>query len=225
MDEPLSNLDAKLRVHMRTEIAELHQRLQATFIYVTHDQAEAMTMSDRVAVMMDGELLQVDSPSRIYADPADLRIAEFIGSPKINRLQGTVRPDQGIDVPGAVMRYRTPLGEGESVAVCVRPEHLELRAEAPACGGIETRVRLVENLGADLLVHLTSAAGQQHLIARAAPQRAGELRIGDTLWAVPGYGSALLFDAAGRRVSAEADAQDESGEPSAASQQRMRAWA
>jgi len=83
MDEPLSNLDAELRVHMRAEIAELHRRLESTFIYVTHDQAEAMTMADRVAVMMDGDLLQVDTPSKVYADPSDIRVAEFIGSPKI----------------------------------------------------------------------------------------------------------------------------------------------
>jgi multiple sugar transport system ATP-binding protein len=84
MDEPLSNLDAKLRVQMRSEIKELHHRLGITFIYVTHDQSEAMTMSDRVAVMLDGELIQVAPPQAIYADPVDRRVAEFIGSPKIN---------------------------------------------------------------------------------------------------------------------------------------------
>ena len=91
MDEPLSNLDAKLRVQMRAEIKELHQRLGITFIYVTHDQAEAMTLSDRVAVMLDGELLQVAPPREIYADPDDRRVAEFIGSPKINMLDGVMR--------------------------------------------------------------------------------------------------------------------------------------
>ena len=90
MDEPLSNLDAKLRVHMRAEIAQLHRRLGTTFIYVTHDQAEAMTMSDRIAVMMDGAVLQVAAPEIVYNDPKDIRVAEFIGSPKINVLNGTV---------------------------------------------------------------------------------------------------------------------------------------
>ncbi|MDX2203357.1 MAG: ABC transporter ATP-binding protein, partial [Hyphomicrobiaceae bacterium] len=87
LDEPLSNLDAKLRVHMRTEIAQLHRRLGATFIYVTHDQAEAMTMSDRIAVMMDGNVIQIGTPDQVYDDPQDLRVAEFIGSPKINVLE------------------------------------------------------------------------------------------------------------------------------------------
>ena len=97
MDEPLSNLDAKLRVHMRAELADLHRRLGATFIYVTHDQSEAMTMSDRVAVMMDGELLQVAPPAALYDDPADLRVAEFVGSPKINVLPGMVAADGAVE--------------------------------------------------------------------------------------------------------------------------------
>ncbi|MFX6318967.1 ABC transporter ATP-binding protein, partial [Acinetobacter baumannii] len=83
MDEPLSNLDAALRVHMRAELAELHRALGATFIYVTHDQAEALTMSNRIAVMMGGNILQVATPEDIYDEPCDLRVAEFIGSPKI----------------------------------------------------------------------------------------------------------------------------------------------
>ena len=86
MDEPLSNLDAALRVHMRAEISELHRDLKTTFVYVTHDQAEALTMSDRMAVMMDGEILQLDTPNEIYKNPSNLRVAEFIGSPKINVL-------------------------------------------------------------------------------------------------------------------------------------------
>ncbi|MGL3111900.1 hypothetical protein [Bradyrhizobium sp. BR 1432] len=85
-DEPLSNLDAKLRVHMRAEIAQLHRRLQSTFIYVTHDQAEAMTMSSRIAVMIDGRIVQIGAPAAVYDDPRDLRVAEFVGSPKINVL-------------------------------------------------------------------------------------------------------------------------------------------
>jgi multiple sugar transport system ATP-binding protein len=103
MDEPLSNLDAKLRVQMRAEIKELHKRLGVTFIYVTHDQAEAMTLSDRVAVMLDGELLQVAPPQQIYADPAERRVAEFIGSPKINMLDAVVRERGLVDVAGSTL--------------------------------------------------------------------------------------------------------------------------
>src|SRR5262249_49978368 len=103
-DEPLSNLDAKLRVHMRAEIAQLHRKLEATFIYVTHDQAEAMTMSDRVAVMIDGRLLQVAPPADIYNDPQDLRVAEFIGSPKINVIDLVAGGDGTVHLNGSQLR-------------------------------------------------------------------------------------------------------------------------
>src|SRR5699024_9980577 len=86
MDEPLSNLDARLRVHMRAEISALHKRVGSTFIYVTHDQIEAMTLSDRVAVMMDGEIVQIGTPRELFEDPDDIRVAQFIGSPEINLL-------------------------------------------------------------------------------------------------------------------------------------------
>ena len=88
MYEPLSNLDASLLVHMRAELSALHKKLKTTFIYVTHDQAEALTMSDRIAVMMDGDLLQLGSPEEVYQNPQDIRVAEFIGSPKMNILPG-----------------------------------------------------------------------------------------------------------------------------------------
>ena len=97
-DEPLSNLDAKLRVHMRAEIAQLHRQLKTTFIYVTHDQAEAMTMSGRIAVMIGGELIQVGAPAAIYDDPRDIRVAEFIGTPKINAFSGRIRSDGRLEV-------------------------------------------------------------------------------------------------------------------------------
>ena len=91
MDEPLSNLDAKLRVQMRTEISKLHQRLQTTFIYVTHDQVEAMTMGTRIVVMKDGIVQQVDSPQEIYNNPANIFVAGFIGSPQMNFIDGTIK--------------------------------------------------------------------------------------------------------------------------------------
>lgn len=100
MDEPLSNLDAALRVHMRAEIADLHRQLKATFIYVTHDQAEALTMSDRIAVMMGGNILQFDTPGKVYSDPKDKRVAEFIGSPKMNMLSATIDSKGKISIDG-----------------------------------------------------------------------------------------------------------------------------
>src|SRR5699024_2248834 len=93
MDEPLSNLDAKLRVQMRTEISKLHQRLQTTFIYVTHDQVEAMTMGTRIVVMKDGIVQQVDSPQEIYNNPANIFVAGFIGSPQMNFIDGTIKEE------------------------------------------------------------------------------------------------------------------------------------
>ncbi len=95
MDEPLSNLDAKLRVQMRTEISKLHQRLQTTFIYVTHDQVEAMTMGTRIVVMKDGIVQQVDSPQEIYNNPANIFVAGFIGSPQMNFIDGTIKEEGG----------------------------------------------------------------------------------------------------------------------------------
>ena len=84
MDEPLSNLDAKLRIHLRNELVELHKRLKATFVYVTHDQSEAMTMSDRIAVMDSGKILQIGTPNDLYTKPNSLKVAQFIGTPQIN---------------------------------------------------------------------------------------------------------------------------------------------
>ena len=104
MDEPLSNLDAKLRVHMRTELAELHERLGATFIYVTHDQVEAMTMSDRVAMMDAGRIMQLGTPSELYERPANVKVAAFIGSPAINLFPARV--GEGGD--GRAARQRLP---------------------------------------------------------------------------------------------------------------------
>ncbi|MFN3321682.1 MAG: ABC transporter ATP-binding protein, partial [Allorhizobium sp.] len=122
MDEPLSNLDAKLRVQMRAEIKELHKRLGVTFVYVTHDQSEAMTMSDRVAVMLDGELLQVAPPQEIYADPEDRRVAEFIGSPKIGILEATVEEPGVAMTAGTVFFIPGEIASGSKIALGIRPE-------------------------------------------------------------------------------------------------------
>ncbi len=116
MDEPLSNLDAKLRVHARAEIADLHRRLGATFIYVTHDQAEAMTMSDRVAVMMGGRLLQVAPPQDIYDQPATLEVARFVGTPEINVLPGHVRGDGAVEIFGRAWPIEVDAAAGAPVS-------------------------------------------------------------------------------------------------------------
>jgi multiple sugar transport system ATP-binding protein len=166
MDEPLSNLDAKLRVQMRAEISRIQSNLGVTTIYVTHDQVEAMTMGDRVAVMRKGELQQVDDPQTLYDRPVNLFVGGFIGSPAMNMIEGMVeRQNGGLAVklgsqtlglgeaPPALSTY-----EGRRVVVGVRPEHLEeatLSPDAPANRRLRGTVELREALGSELIVHFT----------------------------------------------------------------------
>ena len=164
MDEPLSNLDAKLRVEMRAYIAKLHHELGTTTLYVTHDQTEAMTMGDRVAVMRDGRLEQVDSPQALYDQPSNLFVAAFIGSPAMNLLRGrlellegrvvAVLGGQRLVLPDEVLADRPVLGGwvDEEVVVGIRPECLRLGRD------LEFEVALVEALGSDLLVHFVTDA-------------------------------------------------------------------
>jgi multiple sugar transport system ATP-binding protein len=164
MDEPLSNLDAKLRVEMRAYIARLHQELGTTTLYVTHDQTEAMTMGDRVAVMRDGRLEQVDEPQALYDRPANLFVAAFIGSPAMNLLRGrlelvsgrvqAVLGDQRLVLPDELLDARPVLGGwvDDEVVFGIRPEAVW------AGGELSFEVVLVEALGSDLLVHLRTDA-------------------------------------------------------------------
>lgn len=164
MDEPLSNLDAKMRVQARSEIAQLHRALGATFVYVTHDQAEAMTMSDRIAVMMDGELLQVGSPDEIYNRPLDLRVAEFIGSPRINRVAALLHED-GRLLPQTPANAASP-SSGLPVHMAFRPETARLMSLGD--GLFAGTIQHIENLGADIFVHVLTKAAQD-LIVRLEP--------------------------------------------------------
>ncbi|MDZ5660442.1 sn-glycerol-3-phosphate ABC transporter ATP-binding protein UgpC [Nocardioides sp. zg-1308] len=156
MDEPLSNLDAKMRVQTRTDIARLQQDLGITTVYVTHDQVEAMTMGDRVAVMKLGILQQVDTPLRLYDKPANLFVAGFIGSPQMNLLEGVAAEDGtvkvgGYSVPVDRTAERTMAGK---VTVGVRPENW--RIVTADQGGLPVMVTVVEQLGADSYVYGTS---------------------------------------------------------------------
>ena len=146
-DEPLSNLEAKLRVQMRTEIKALHQRLKTTSIYVTHDQVEAMTMADRLIVMNKGVAEHIGTPIDVYAEPATLFVAGFIGSPAMNFLTSRVEPDGSLKLDGAPITPKARLDPGRAVTIGIRPEHL-----APG-GDLDILVELVELLGADTLVH------------------------------------------------------------------------
>jgi multiple sugar transport system ATP-binding protein len=168
MDEPLSNLDAKLRVQMRSEIARIQHDLNVTTLYVTHDQVEAMTMGDRVAVIRKGVLQQVDSPQYLYDHPENLFVAGFIGSPAMNMVEGDLTRADGslaldfggttLQIPDEVLSSRPALKgfEGKPVVVGIRPEDMEdatLVSDAPANRRIRSHVILREALGADVLVH------------------------------------------------------------------------
>ncbi|MFC5422660.1 ABC transporter ATP-binding protein [Bosea eneae] len=199
MDEPLSNLDAKLRVQMRTEIKELHAKLRATFVYVTHDQSEAMTMSDRVGVMIDGELIQIAAPHVLYDDPEDIRIATFIGSPRINLIAAHVADDGSLHAAGRLLALDHRLAKAARITVGVRPEAIGL-AQDDTETAMRARIRLVEHLGSDLLVHAESADGAEKLIARLEPRTGRHLRAGDVVGLTFDPAAALLFDQDGRRL-------------------------
>jgi multiple sugar transport system ATP-binding protein len=169
MDEPLSNLDAKLRVQTRSQIAELQRRLGVTTVYVTHDQVEAMTMGHRVAVLSGGRLQQCDTPRQLYDNPVNQFVAGFIGSPAMNLLTVPIT-DGGARLAGAVIplpaAVRTAAGRAglREIVLGVRPEHLHL---ANGSGEVAGEVMLVEELGADAMLHVRLAEGGNQIVARA----------------------------------------------------------
>jgi multiple sugar transport system ATP-binding protein len=153
MDEPLSNLDAKLRVGMRASLSQLHSRLGVTTVYVTHDQVEAMTLGQRVAVMREGRILQVDAPQRLYEEPRDLFVAAFIGSPAMNLVEATVDRDEVV-----FGQFRVPLdptrrparGTGHRVVLGIRPEAFgDARLASQAAARLDVVVEVIEELGSD----------------------------------------------------------------------------
>jgi multiple sugar transport system ATP-binding protein len=172
MDEPLSNLDAKLRVQMRAEIAKLQHELKTTTIYVTHDQVEAMTMGDRVAVMSMGVLQQVDTPQHLYDEPFNLFVAGFIGTPPMNLFEGVVHANGGsvtvtigaVTLPVAqvcVSRYSgVTRADGQEVVVGIRAEDVHPASTRPDLPTIDGRIELVEALGSGLMAHLHIDAEQ-----------------------------------------------------------------
>ncbi|MBB4303523.1 multiple sugar transport system ATP-binding protein [Rhodobium orientis] len=202
MDEPLSNLDAALRVHMRAEIAELHRDLATTFVYVTHDQAEALTMSDRIAVMMDGEVLQFASPDEVYHDPADLRVAQFIGSPKMNTLPGALGSGGAVSTVGGYTFARAFDGPPQTVTVGLRPEHLAIAPKAPNGRAIPVTVRHKENLGSDFFIHANVGDTGHTMIVRTEPHTAQSLPLQGAaeIWSVEDR--AVVFSSDNRRIYA-----------------------
>jgi multiple sugar transport system ATP-binding protein len=187
MDEPLSNLDAKLRVQLRAEIHQLQRRLGVTTIYVTHDQVEAMTMGDRVAVMNAGHLQQVDTPQILYDNPRNEFVAGFIGSPSINLVAATLERQDGklqvvfgdhrLTVDDQVVRNRSGLADfaGRDVILGIRPENFEdatLESDAPADRRLRVVCDLTEPLGSEVLVHFNT--GAERIISSATAADAGE---------------------------------------------------
>ena len=173
-DEPLSNLDAKLRVQMRTEIKELHKKLKTTTVYVTHDQIEAMTMADIVVIMRDGGIEQVGSPLTVYDKPNNLFVAQFIGSPGMNLLEGTVGESGGrkvVSVNGTdfPIPETAPVSLGQNVIYGIRPEHLIPTHDGTGIDGI---VNVVEPTGPE--IHIYAKIGSQEVCA-IARDRAGWL--------------------------------------------------
>src|SRR5262249_7411494 len=163
MDEPLSNLDAKLRVQTRAEIARLHQRMGTTFVYVTHDQVEAMTMGTRIAVMSEGLLQQVGTPQVLYDTPANRFVAGFIGSPSMNFVDvtasdGRLTRPEGWSFP-LPARLKNAVGDGNGRALVAgfRPEHLELRQAEGDTATLPGHADVVEYLGNEELLHVTAA--------------------------------------------------------------------
>ncbi len=193
MDEPLSNLDAALRVQTRREIVDIHRRTGAATLYVTHDQSEALTMADRVAVMQAGQILQVASPEEIYADPCDLRVAIFIGSPRINTLAAEADAEGRVSLAGQPL----PLcGRPGPLTLALRPEEMRLAGD-----GLPATAEAMEFLGESMLLHARHAVSGEPILLRLAPE-APRPRPGEAIRLAFDPSRALLFGADGRRISA-----------------------
>jgi multiple sugar transport system ATP-binding protein len=197
-DEPLSNLDAKLRVQMRTEIRELHQRLKTTTVYVTHDQIEAMTMADKIVIMQSGHIEQIGAPLEVYDRPANTFVAEFIGSPSMNLMDAVVRrPDGGLvaEVGGVSVPLNAcpDLQDGQAVRIGIRPEHLE-----PAETGFAGKIAVIEPTGSE--THIVVRSEDREVVA--VLRKRGNYRPDDTLQLSAAPEHIHLFDGEnGKRIS------------------------
>jgi len=199
-DEPLSNLDAKLRVQMRAEISALHHRLQATMIYVTHDQTEAMTMGDRIVVLKDGLIQQIGTPLGLYNKPINRFVAGFIGSPQMNIMKSTIREKSGqlladegdftLLLDGNMSNIMRPY-QGKEVLMGIRPEDMVVTDTAVEGQSIAARVEVVEPLGAEILLYV-STKQHESIIVRIPPHH--EFKVGDTATFKPNIEKIHFFD-------------------------------
>ena len=200
LDEPLSSLDAKLRRELRAECDRLHQVLKRTFIYVTHDQEEAMTLADRIIVMRSGEIIQIGSPMEIYSNPVNYFVADFFGSPSMNLVAGEIVPgEEAARFRCTAFEVALPLqfksARAGAATLGVRPEHVMLGGP----GGIELPVRLVEPLGRDTLIYF-DVASQRAFIAVSEGLSRTDIPIGAPMTLSFAPDRVYLFDADGRRM-------------------------
>ena len=198
-DEPLSNLDAKLRVQMRAELSDLHLRLNATMIYVTHDQVEAMTMANKIVVMKDGKIQQIGSPLFLYNNPINKFVAGFIGSPPMNFLAVKVLEENGAVIleenafkikPGASHVEKLREYAGREIYFGIRPEDLTYTQTPGSDNVIPVKITVVEPLGAD--IHLWLTTSTQPMVARTEPHH--EFKVGETAAFIPRMEKARYFD-------------------------------
>ncbi len=208
MDEPLSNLDAKLRVQTRAELSKLHQRLQTTFIYVTHDQTEAMTMGSRICVLKDGEMQQIDTPQNLYDKPDNVFVAGFIGTPAMNFFDVTlVEEDGNMFVDGGTFKLKLPPDKaqsarsfrGKQVIFGARPENIHVHEFLPPgirAEPITVNVDLTELMGNEIFLYLLT--GKKQFIARVDPRT--QAKPGQTIDMVVNMDSVHLFDRESERV-------------------------
>ncbi len=204
LDEPLSSLDAKLRRELRTECDRLHQELKRTFIFVTHDQEEAMTLADRIVVMHNGEIVQVGSPMEIYSNPINYFVADFFGSPSMNLIAGEIVQANGalrfhsnfIDIPLPARFKAAKLGKG---TLGIRPENVDLNGGGKS--DLTLPVRLVEPLGKDTLLYF-DATGDRAFVAVSEGLRMADVAVGERLALTLNDERLHLFEADGRRLSA-----------------------
>ena len=206
MDEPLSNLDANLRVHARGEIVELHRKAGVPTLYVTHDQAEALSMADRVAVMIGGNLLQLATPRVIYDDPAHIEVARFLGQPRINTLDAEVSPGRTV----ALGRVRLQMGGSvqakDEVVIAVRPEHLRVFPRGAA--GLAAQVERMEFLGSEVIVYMQLEGTNQPMVAKVTPSEGGALYPRMPVSIEADADRVMVFAKAGARLPAQMIASD-----------------
>jgi multiple sugar transport system ATP-binding protein len=204
-DEPLSNLDAKLRVQMRAELSALHNRLQSTMIYVTHDQVEAMTMGDKIVVMKDGVIQQIGAPLQLYNNPVNRFVAGFIGSPPMNIMNaevseegGSIIVDEGSFKIKVTGKHADSLKAyvGKTVFMGLRPEDLVYNEQAAAENNISAKVEVVEPLGAE--IHLYVSTTEHQIIVRTPPRH--DFQVDEQVNLTPDMSRIHFFDAETEKV-------------------------